>query len=422
MSIEAVNGGSEIGQEDLRDLQVDPEEYIEQLAIEQAGQLPAEQPHEAIVQRRILGSSAVMTTLMESEWQQRVDVDKQLDDTIKAVPVHARSSESVDKVINNNADLDDQAVAQDLVRIYLNGIGKTALLDAEKEVGLAKRIEAGLYAERALAASETGEIVSGIMPYQLTDEQKADMELVIKQGGEAKNHLLEANLRLVVSLAKRYAGRGMPLLDLIQEGNLGLVRAVEKFDYTKGFKFSTYATWWIRQAITRGMADQSRTVRLPVHLVEKVNKVSRIKREMNQNLGREATDEELAAESGIPVDKIAELLEYAKDPISLDRPVGSDEDAPLGDFIGDEGEASVDDIVMFSQLQEDLRSVLGSLDERERQVVNLRFGMENGWPHTLDQIGKMLGLSRERIRQIERDAMKKLRKGERADRLREYVS
>ena len=309
------------------------------------------------------------------------------------------------------ADLDAQSPAADLVRVYLNGIGKTALLTAEQEVDLAKRIEAGVFAQHM---QETAR--------KLTPQRRAEFEALVRDGKVAKNHLLEANLRLVVSLAKRYTGRGMPLLDLIQEGNLGLIRAMEKFDYAKGFKFSTYATWWIRQAITRGMADQSRTIRLPVHLVEQVNKLARIKREMHQNLGREASDEELAAESGIPVDKINDLLEHSRDPVSLDMPVGSEEEAPLGDFIEDAEAMSAENAVIAELLHTDIRSVLATLDEREHQVIRLRFGLDDGQPRTLDQIGKLFGLSRERVRQIERDVMCKLRHGERADRLRSYAS
>ena len=286
----------------------------------------------------------------------------------------------------------------DLVRVYLNGIGKTALLTAEDEVQLAQTIEVGLYAEHLLENSEE------------------------RQGKHARSHLLEANLRLVVSLAKRYTGRGMPLLDLIQEGNLGLIRAMEKFDYTKGFKFSTYATWWIRQAITRGMADQSRTIRLPVHLVEQVNKLSRIKRELYQNLGREATNEELAEESGIDESKIELLLRQSRDPVSLDMPVGADEEAPLGDFIEDSEATDAEAAVVASLRHSDIRSVLASLEVREQEVISLRYGLDDGVPRTLDQIGRKFGLSRERVRQIEREVMSKLRDGERAEKLREYAT
>jgi RNA polymerase nonessential primary-like sigma factor len=296
-----------------------------------------------------------------------------------------------------DSDLDAQSPAADLVRVYLNGIGKTALLTAADEVELAKRIEAGLYAQHLLETRK-----------RLSESRKRELAVVVRDGQAARRHLLEANLRLVVSLAKRYTGRGMPLLDLIQEGNLGLIRAMEKFDYTKGFKFSTYATWWIRQAITRGMADQSRTIRLPVHLVEQVNKLARIKRELHQTLGREATDEELAEESGIPV--------------SLDMPVGSDEEAPLGDFIEDAEAMSAENAVIAELLHTDIRHVLATLDEREQQVIRLRFGLDDGQPRTLDQIGKLFGLSRERVRQIEREVMTKLRNGDRAEKLRSYAS
>ena len=300
----------------------------------------------------------------------------------------------------------------DLVRVYLNGIGKTALLTAEDEVQLAQTIEVGLYAEHLLENSEE----------PLTRAMKRGLKVLARQGKHARSHLLEANLRLVVSLAKRYTGRGMPLLDLIQEGNLGLIRAMEKFDYTKGFKFSTYATWWIRQAITRGMADQSRTIRLPVHLVEQVNKLSRIKRELYQNLGREATNEELAEESGIDESKIELLLRQSRDPVSLDMPVGADEEAPLGDFIEDSEATDAEAAVVASLRHSDIRSVLASLEVREQEVISLRYGLDDGVPRTLDQIGRKFGLSRERVRQIEREVMSKLRDGERAEKLREYAT
>lgn len=298
----------------------------------------------------------------------------------------------------------------DLVRVYLNGIGKTALLSAEDEVELAQAIEIGLYAEYKLNTAE-----------KLTRAEKRDMKILVKEGKKARSHLLEANLRLVVSLAKRYTGRGMPLLDLIQEGNLGLIRAMEKFDYAKGFKFSTYATWWIRQAITRGMADQSRTIRLPVHLVEQVNKLSRIKREMYQSLGREATNEELSEESGIEENKIEMLLRQSRDPVSLDMPVGADEEAPLGDFIEDAEATDAETAVVASMRHSDIRDVIGTLEQREQDVIRLRYGLDDGVPRTLDQIGRKFGLSRERVRQIEREVMAKLRDGNRANRLREYA-
>lgn len=301
--------------------------------------------------------------------------------------------------------------AADLVRVYLNGIGKTALLSAEDEVELAQQIEVGLYAAHLLEDPEV----------KLTRAKKRDLKILAKQGRKARSHLLEANLRLVVSLAKRYTGRGMPLLDLIQEGNLGLIRAMEKFDYSKGFKFSTYATWWIRQAITRGMADQSRTIRLPVHLVEQVNKLSRIKREMYQHLGREATNEELAEESGIEESKIELLLRQSRDPVSLDMPVGADEEAPLGDFIEDAEATDAETAVVASLRHSDIRAVLATLEQREQDVIRLRYGLDDGVPRTLDQIGRKFGISRERVRQIEREVMAKLRDGARADKLREYA-
>ncbi len=308
-------------------------------------------------------------------------------------------------------DLDAQSPAADLVRVYLNGIGRTALLTAAQEVELAKRIEAGVFAQHMLDTAD-----------KLHSTRRNELRQLVADGHLAKNHLLEANLRLVVSLAKRYTGRGMPLLDLIQEGNLGLIRAVEKFDYTKGFKFSTYATWWIRQAITRGMADQGRTIRLPVHLVEQVNKLARIKRDLHQQLGREATHDELAKEVGLTPEKVSDLLDHARDPVSLDMPVGSEEDAPLGDFIEDGEATDAESAVISGLLHDDLRRVLSTLDDREQSVIRLRYGLDDGQPHTLDQIGKRFGLSRERVRQIEREVMAKLRQGERAEKLRAYAS
>ncbi|WCZ39067.1 sigma-70 family RNA polymerase sigma factor [Corynebacterium jeddahense] len=319
------------------------------------------------------------------------------------------NEEAVDRGSRRNQTNDNPSA--DLVRVYLNGIGKTALLDAEEEVELAQQIEVGLYAQHLLDDPDA----------HLTRAMKRDLKILAKEGRKARAHLLEANLRLVVSLAKRYTGRGMPLLDLIQEGNLGLIRAMEKFDYTKGFKFSTYATWWIRQAITRGMADQSRTIRLPVHLVEQVNKLSRIRREMYQSLGREPTNEELAEESGIDESKIEMLLRQSRDPVSLDMPVGADEEAPLGDFIEDAEATDAEDAVVTTLRHDDIEDIINGLEQREQDVIRMRYGLTDGVPRTLDQIGRQYGLSRERVRQIEREVMAKLRAGERADRLRDYA-
>lgn len=321
-------------------------------------------------------------------------------------------------VLTNNDD--DDAPAQqvvvagataDPVKDYLKQIGKVALLNAEQEVDLALRIEAGLYAEHKFAEEQ--------------DSMEADTRRayrwVIHDGRRAKNHLLEANLRLVVSLAKRYTGRGMLFLDLIQEGNLGLIRAVEKFDYTKGFKFSTYATWWIRQAITRAMADQARTIRIPVHMVEVINKLARVQRQMLQDLGREPTPEELANELDMTPEKVVEVQKYGREPISLHTPLGEDGDSEFGDLIEDSEAVVPADAVSFTLLQEQLHSVLDTLSEREAGVVAMRFGLTDGQPKTLDEIGKVYGVTRERIRQIESKTMSKLRHPSRSQVLRDYL-
>ncbi|MEU8298427.1 RNA polymerase sigma factor [Micromonospora sp. NPDC048909] len=302
----------------------------------------------------------------------------------------------------------------DSVRAYLKQIGKVPLLNAEQEVELAKRIEAGLYAAERLRAADEGE-------EKLTREMQRDLMWISRDGERAKNHLLEANLRLVVSLAKRYTGRGMAFLDLIQEGNLGLIRAVEKFDYTKGYKFSTYATWWIRQAITRAMADQARTIRIPVHMVEVINKLGRIQRELLQDLGREPTPEELAKEMDITPEKVLEIQQYAREPISLDQTIGDEGDSQLGDFIEDSEAVVAVDAVSFSLLQDQLQQVLQTLSEREAGVVRLRFGLTDGQPRTLDEIGQVYGVTRERIRQIESKTMSKLRHPSRSQVLRDYL-
>ncbi len=412
---------------------------------------------------------------------------------------------------DHTADLDDTGpgVSADLVRAYLNGIGKTALLNAAQEVDLARRIEAGLMAEYVLAtdvrpalAEKRAEIAriaatveeslaridalsgadtlpgaaallaalgdvrspvsgddistaaaiavpdgSALTKADATElqsvvverselfarlleaaadhrslmERIADLEWIARDGRKAKNHLLEANLRLVVSVAKKYTGRGMAFLDLIQEGNLGLIRAVEKFDYTKGFKFSTYAMWWIRQAITRAMADQARTIRLPVHLVEQVNKLIRVRRELHQEYGREATPEELAEALDTTPEKVEEMIAFARDPISLDQNIGEDGDSQLGDFIEDMDAPIAVDAVAFRLMQDQLQGVLGSLEEREANVIAMRYGLTDGQPRTLDEIGQMYGLSRERIRQIEKQTLAKLRHPSRSQVLRDYV-
>jgi RNA polymerase primary sigma factor len=298
----------------------------------------------------------------------------------------------------------------DPVKDYLKQIGKVPLLNAEEEVDLAKRIEAGLFAEELLATRG---------PFK--DRRQGDYEWIAEDGQRAKNHLLEANLRLVVSLAKRYTGRGMLFLDLIQEGNLGLIRAVEKFDYTKGYKFSTYATWWIRQAITRAMADQARTIRIPVHMVEVINKLARVQRQMLQDLGREPTPEELARELDMTPEKVVEVQKYGREPISLHTPLGEEGDSEFGDLIEDSEAIVPADAVSFTLLQEQLDSVLDTLSDRESGVVKMRFGLTDGQPKTLDEIGKVYGVTRERIRQIESKTMSKLRHPSRSQVLRDYL-
>jgi RNA polymerase primary sigma factor len=305
--------------------------------------------------------------------------------------------------------LDAPAASTDLVRAYLKEIGKVPLLTAVQEVELSQRIEAGLFATYKLRQP------------RLSAGLKRDLEWLVKDGERAKQHLLEANLRLVVSVAKRYVGRGLPFLDLIQEGNVGLIRAVEKFDYTKGYKFSTYATWWIRQAITRAMADQARTIRIPVHMVEQINKAARARRELLVTLGRDATDEELAEHLELPVEKVREVLSYSREPVSLEVTVGEEADSVLGDFIEDADAPLPQDVVEHGLMQEELHQVLHGLDEKELAVVTLRFGLTDGQPKTLDEIGHQFGLTRERIRQIESKTLAKLRHPSRAERLRGYL-
>jgi RNA polymerase primary sigma factor len=333
----------------------------------------------------------------------------------EAAAVSAKEDESF-VLTDDDDDAPVQQIASagataDPVKDYLKQIGKVPLLNAEQEVELAKRIEAGLFAEERLAMDGP----------TMSEDDLEDFEWIAEDGRRAKNHLLEANLRLVVSLAKRYTGRGMLFLDLIQEGNLGLIRAVEKFDYTKGYKFSTYATWWIRQAITRAMADQARTIRIPVHMVEVINKLARVQRQMLQDLGREPTPEELAKELDMTPEKVVEVQKYGREPISLHTPLGEDGDSEFGDLIEDSEAIVPADAVSFTLLQEQLHSVLDTLSEREAGVVSMRFGLTDGQPKTLDEIGKVYGVTRERIRQIESKTMSKLRHPSRSQVLRDYL-
>jgi RNA polymerase primary sigma factor len=306
-------------------------------------------------------------------------------------------------------DVSRRAPTSDLVRIYLREIGRVPLLTAEEEVELAKSIEAGLFAEEKVARAAI-----------ITSGEGTDLELLARDGVRAKQRLIEANLRLVVSIAKRYVGRGMLFLDLIQEGNLGLIRAVEKFDYTKGYKFSTYATWWIRQAITRAIADQARTIRIPVHMVETINKLVRVQRQLHQDLGREPSPEEIGTEMGLSAERVVEIQRVAQEPVSLQSPIG-EEDSDLGDFIEDADAVVPIEAAAFILLQDQLDGILGSLSDREQRIIQLRFGLTDGHPRTLEEVGREFGVTRERIRQIESKTLAKLRHPTRAQMLREYL-
>jgi len=343
--------------------------------------------------------------------------DEQFEKDVASDPTIVEDEKQASFVVSASDDTDEPeqqvmvaGATADPVKDYLKQIGKVALLNAELEVELATRIEAGLFAEEKLGKG-------GKIKPQLEEE----LEWIAEDGRRAKNHLLEANLRLVVSVAKRYTGHGLLFLDLIQEGNLGLIRAVEKFDYTKGYKFSTYATWWIRQAITRAMADQARTIRIPVHMVEVINKLARVQRQMLQDLGREPTPEELAKELDMTPEKVIEVQKYGREPISLHTPLGEDGDSEFGDLIEDSEAIVPADAVSFTLLQEQLHAVLDTLSEREAGVVSMRFGLTDGQPKTLDEIGKVYGVTRERIRQIESKTMSKLRHPSRSQVLRDYL-
>lgn len=380
--------------------------------------------------KAVVGDDEEIEDLEEIDLEADIEVDIEVAAEVEAeaeailaedlADVEAAAAEiaDADALVISDVDDTDEPVQQvvtagataDPVKDYLKQIGKVPLLNAEEEVELAKRIEAGLFAEELLATRG---------PFK--DRRQGDYEWIAEDGQRAKNHLLEANLRLVVSLAKRYTGRGMLFLDLIQEGNLGLIRAVEKFDYTKGYKFSTYATWWIRQAITRAMADQARTIRIPVHMVEVINKLARVQRQMLQDLGREPTPEELARELDMTPEKVVEVQKYGREPISLHTPLGEEGDSEFGDLIEDSEAIVPADAVSFTLLQEQLDSVLDTLSERESGVVKMRFGLTDGQPKTLDEIGKVYGVTRERIRQIESKTMSKLRHPSRSQVLRDYL-
>ena len=388
---------------------------------------PADDPTQAVGDPPgAVGAQAPAGVSLDEEEAKALAAD--VDEVVLDEPAGMAARAKADAEADDDFEWDDQesealkqarrdaelTASADSVRAYLKQIGKVPLLNAEQEVELAKRIEAGLYAtERLRLVEESGE--------ELPTTLRRDLLWITRDGDRAKNHLLEANLRLVVSLAKRYTGRGMAFLDLIQEGNLGLIRAVEKFDYTKGYKFSTYATWWIRQAITRAMADQARTIRIPVHMVEVINKLGRIQRELLQDLGREPTPEELAKEMDISPEKVLEIQQYAREPISLDQTIGDEGDSQLGDFIEDSEAVVAVDAVSFSLLQDQLQQVLQTLSEREAGVVRLRFGLTDGQPRTLDEIGQVYGVTRERIRQIESKTMSKLRHPSRSQVLRDYL-
>ncbi|HWB67760.1 MAG TPA: RNA polymerase sigma factor [Mycobacteriales bacterium] len=330
-------------------------------------------------------------------------------------PANQQIVEHGDVETDTDDSWDQEVPTTDLVRVYLTDIGRVALLNAEQEVDLARRIEAGLYAQEKLRQADAKEIG------RLTPTMRRNLNLIAADGARARNHLLEANLRLVVSLAKRYQGKGLTLLDLIQEGNIGLVRAVEKFDYTKGYKFSTYATWWIRQALQRAIADQGRTIRVPVHMVEQINKALRVKRDLATEYGREPTFEEIGAVLEMTAERVEEILGYGRETLSLETPVGDDGTATFGEFIEDMDAPVAADVVDFGLLQDRLRTVLDTLPERSGTVMRMRFGLDDGRPRTLDEVGKALGLTRERIRQIERDTLRELRRSDAAATLKAWL-
>jgi len=383
------------------------------------GPSPAEQLTDLVALGRERGSLTMADVVVALD---RADLPPEaLDAAVRALTdegVDVLDVPREDEVEARPAETDGgkRAATSDLVRIYLREIGRVSLLTAEDEVDLAKYIEAGLFAEEKLDVDGG----FGLPDFQLPSAVHGDLELLVAEGVRAKQRLIEANLRLVVSIAKRYIGRGLVFLDLIQEGNLGLIRAVEKFDYTRGYKFSTYATWWIRQAITRAIADQARTIRVPVHMVETINKLSRVQRQLHQELGREASTEEIAAEMGLEPERVAEIQRIAQEPVSLQSPIG-EEESDLGDFIEDADAVVPIEAAAFILLQDQLERVLHELAEREQRIIRLRFGLTDGHPRTLEEVGQEFGVTRERIRQIESKTLAKLRHPSRAQMLREYL-
>ena len=376
-----------------------------------------------------LDSSEMMEVLDEIELDS--DQMEKIYDSLESLSIEIGSEEDLlpempddmDPPLDEIADLEEEELVDpntlvdsfaidDPVRMYLKEIGKVPLLSPEEEIELAQKMSAGNLAQEQLDESEGS----------FTDEDVAQMKVLIKDGEKAKQKLAEANLRLVVSIAKRYVGRGMLFLDLIQEGNLGLIKAVEKFDYTKGYKFSTYATWWIRQAITRAIADQARTIRIPVHMVETINKVIRVSRQLLQELGHDPSPEEIAEEMSMPVDKVREIMKIAQEPVSLETPIGEEEDSHLGDFIPDEGASEPSEAASFTLLKEQLVDVLSTLTPREEKVLKLRFGIEDGRTRTLEEVGKEFNVTRERIRQIEAKALRKLRHPSRSKKLKDFLN
>ncbi len=404
-AVAEVVAGDEPGPEELED--VDPAVLVDEV---DGIALDAADPTASVDQSVVAAADPALAAATGVAAEDDEDDDED-DDTPKP-PSDEDDEEDEKKPLAAEGEV---GISTDLVRAYLKEIGKVPLLTAEQEVELAQRIEAGLFAAEKIRQAEEGEAP------KLSAALRRDLDWLVHDGGRAKRHLLEANLRLVVSIAKRYLGRGMLFLDLIQEGNLGLIRAVEKFDYTKGYKFSTYATWWIRQAITRAMADQARTIRIPVHMVEQINKLTRVQREMLQELGREPTPEELAKELDMTPEKVVEIQGYAREPVSLETTIGDDQDSSLGDFIEDADAPIAAEVVSYGLMQEQLNEVLRTLTDREAAVVKMRFGLVDGQPRTLDEIGREFGLTRERIRQIESKTLSKLRHPSRSQKLRDYL-